>query len=171
MHPFKQKYPNWKTWDTGAHNRWEINTMKESWTEDLGLTKGQWKNFLKEMSYLICDEIVNNPEGFILPYKMGLLIVSGSQEKPKNHKYSTKDKTIRHRNNHTGGLAYGCKYLYGMGRGKFSLSHIYKYRTSVPLRTRLNKKIMSGVYKFYEFENFNDVKRLGVPAHIQRKNK
>lgn len=148
---------------------YETNMISASWNPDLGLTKGQWRKFIAEMSYLICDELVNNQEGFELPYEMGLLLISGNKGKPRYFKKGLLEKNVKFRNNHSGEYAYKANYLYGKNRGKFEFSHLYNFRTSEPLRIKMGKKIKSGDYSFYEFETINDVYRLDVPVEAKPK--
>lgn len=169
MPTFKQKYPNWASWDRGAQSEYTLNTVKESWDKSLGLSKGEWLQFMRKVSRLICKEVATNPEGFELPNKMGLIQVAGYIGNPKDLRHSTDDKTVYYRNNHTGGYVYKCYYLYGKKRGMTGFSNMFKFRTSAPLRKMIHEQIKKDADLYYKFETAGDVFRMDIsPQSITR---
>lgn len=152
------------TWILGQHAAYEINTIKESWNPDLGLTRSEWLNFIKRMSHLIEDQIINNREGFTLPLELGTLIVAGNKGKGVNKQY--KGKKVRFRNNHSNEMTFKAFHLRKSSPKKFKFREYMDFRPSASFRKKMRDKIFSGEYDFYEFDKIKDIYKMDINPEI-----
>lgn len=156
----------------GDYNRYTQYTLDEFWKANKSkykFKKSEMIKFMRRFAELVHEEMLSNPDGIRLD-KIGTFIISGNENDIKNKQRSTKDKSFYHRNIKTNRVIYTVNYIFGKGRGGTMFSFLWKFRTTVPLRQKIKKRIDEDNFRhWYIFEKKDDVKRLGVPVDIPRR--
>lgn len=156
----------------GDYNRYTQYTLDEFWKANKSkykFKKSEMIKFMRRFAELVHEEMLNNPDGIRLD-KVGTFIISGNENDTKDKQRSTKDKSFYHRNLKTNRVIYTVNYIFGKGRGGTMFSFLWRFRTTVPLRQKIKKRIDEDNFRhWYVFEKKDDVKRLGVPVEIPRR--
>lgn len=156
----------------GDYNRYTQYTLDEFWKankKNYKFKKSEMIKFMRRFAERVHEEMLNNPDGIRLD-KVGTFIISGNENDIKDKQRSTKDKPFYHRNIKTNRVIYTVNYIFGKRRGGTMFSFLWKFRTTVPLRQKIKKRIDEDNFRhWYIFEKKDDVKRLGVPVEIPRR--
>lgn len=156
----------------GDYNRYTQYSLDEFWKangKNYSFKKSEMLKFMRRFAELFHEELLRNPDGMRLD-KLGTFIISGNQNDIKDKQKSTKSKTIYHRNLKTNQVIYTVNYIFGKNKGGTMFSFLWKFRTTVPLRLKIKKRIDEDNFRhWYVFEKKGDVKRLGVPVDIPRR--
>lgn len=157
----------------GDYNLYTDYTFVDFWKQNnkkYSFTREQAGAVLKKFAKMVHEEVLNNPDGFRLPSNVGTIIISGNKGFPKDNKRSTPDKIIEHRNVHSDGLVFSCDYIFGLGRGRCYGSLLWRFRTTVPLRKAIQKRVLDNDYQHWlVVDKIKDIIRYDIPAHIPRK--
>lgn len=155
----------------GDYNRYTQYSLDEFWKlhgKEYSFSRKEMVAFMRKFGELVHEEVLRNPNGMRLD-NLGTLVISGNENDIRDDSRSTKEKTFYYRNLKTNRVIYTCHYIYGKTRGGTFLSFMWNFRTTVPLRQKIKKAIDEDNFRhWFVFDKRNSVKRLGVPAEINR---
>lgn len=158
----------------GDYNIYTQYTLDEFWKKhrkEYPFSGKEMRAFMRRFAERVHEELLSNPNGMKLD-KLGTLIISGNENDIKDHSRSTDDKVIYHRNIKTNKVIYTAHYIFGKTRGGTVLSFLWRFKTTVPLRQKIKKRIDEGNFRhWFVFNRMNDVKRLGVPVEYRRESR
>jgi hypothetical protein len=150
------------------------NSVDEIWKERpsrWGVTRTEYRHILRVLSELVRNEMVDNPMGFKLPFRFGLMLVHGHRQNSTDL-YNSKvyERAVYHRNVHSEGVTFCSVYLYGKDRGRFAGSSLFAFKSGYLLRRAITKRIREDRFEHWlQVEWKRDIKRLNIPAHKQKR--
>ena len=158
----------------GDYNRYTDYTFVDFWKANKHKYKFKRKKaleILKKFANLVHEEMLNNPDGFRLPSRVGTLIIYGVRADCKDVRRSTKEKRFELRNLNTDRIVYIPGYIYGKSRGNHTAAVLWQFKSTVPLRQKMKSKIDEGNFRhWFVLRRRGDIARYDIPPEIKRKN-
>lgn len=156
----------------GDYNKYTDYTFFDFWNQNKNkykISKARSQEIIRKFGELVHEEMLSNPDGFRLPYRVGTLIIAGVETDCKDVKRSTKEKRLELRNLKTNKVVFFPSYIFGKSRGACYLSLLWRFKSTVPLRRKIKERVDLDMFRhWFVLRKKSDLPRYDIPADIKR---